>query len=423
MSHLLTAQDDLLSHRADQKTLLLSLITNLRGEVASRDLLMDSLEMQKKKAEDKVRQLEASRELREEEIMNALRATEVAKEELSKEIDRKDAALRAEIVQERTKRQAAEAMLDGRMSSSPAMQEELDRLRDENANLQTQLENQTRMARDADARIDSIYSMEANARLQMEAKMAEMRKDYESVQEQLESAELQISKISGTAETHITSLKKRLDEERKQVAELSRQLGSTKAVLDDERIEQARKYDISLSVQEDLRMEKTSLLRTNERLMREKDEAERNLETLQEETEQILQRREERIRALEDEIFNRSTERRKLADNGCPDCSDRDQRIKYLEAEVARLREQVGKMRLESADRDGELEGSEWYPPRSTATDKAEIYTTKQSRSPSSSRPRSSSRKTCWASTSPSKRNNRKSSFSNESPTDSRLTA
>jgi chromosome segregation ATPase len=164
---------------------------------------------------------------------------------------------------------------------------------------------------------------------------------------------MQITRLSSSSEKQLSQLRTRLEESEAYVAELKHKVDDTTHALEHERTEQAKQYDYSASVQEELRQHNDTLLHSISEMENHHSATQRELSAVKKESATLLQENEERITHLETEILKRSTERRKLVDQGCIGCREHEDRNTFLEGEVVRLREMVGKMRMESADREG----------------------------------------------------------------------
>ena len=175
-----------------------------------------------------------------------------------------------------------------------------------------------------------------------------------SLEEQLSAAEMQVTRLSSNNEKRLATLQTHLSHSEAEVAKLQHQLLETTHALDHERYEQTKQYDYSASVQESLRQHNDTLLQSLAELENNHVATQSDLIFVKKDATRRLQDREERIAQLENEVFKRSTERKKVVAEGCSDCKEHEERTLFLEGEVVRLRELVGRMRLESADREGE---------------------------------------------------------------------
>ena len=330
MSHLLSAQDELLSHRADQKTLLLSLITNLRGELAARDSTLNALEKRKVSLECKLRQEQADRAAdRTDErtrLQAALGQMEETRAKIAIEVQRRDTAMREELVHEKAKREMAEARLqelqrsDLDAASAAAMQRKL-------------AEQQSLLAAAQQAQDSSLRQAE-EVRAHALSQQREQEERCADLEEQLCAAEMHITRLSANADQQHHSLLER----QREVQELESQR--------DQGLADAAQQQERFTVREQ------ELLRSLHESRNQQEQTQREREELKRESAQLLQQRNQHISHLESEILTRSAARRKVMSSGCSSCADMQERAIFLEGEIVRLRESVSRMRMESSDRE-----------------------------------------------------------------------
>ena len=362
ISRLLSTQDDLLSSRADQKTLLLSLVANLRAELAASERALDTAEQQKLSAYDQLRkateQHEQDRLDQQKLLQEAVRSMETAQDSLTAEIARRETALREEMLHEKAKREIAESQLD-QIKRESESEEELHHLR---SRLQQEEQRLGELQRQNESiqqetRVKVVAHEESRARhaKEVETLQRDLRASDDhirSLEEQLSAAEMQIARSSTQSDQQIASLEADLREALARNATLECKLGDTTHALEHERFEQARQADYTASIQEDMQQEHDRLQNSVARLEQDRSTTHRELVSIKADSTRLLQQREDRISQLEEEVLNRSAERRQLAAAGCPDCAEAHSRTDFLEKEIIRMREQLGKMRMESADRE-----------------------------------------------------------------------
>lgn len=362
ISRLISTQDDLLSSRADQKTLLLSLVANLRGELAARERALDTAEQQKVATCSKLRQISQAREgdrvRYETMVQEAVRQMEMTQNALSAEIARRESALREEVLHERTKRELAEGHLE-KVRRDGMQVEEVDLLRERLQQVEVSHaaldQEHAILKRDsaeeaAALRADTDRHMQeaTRARSDLQSAYAHM----ETLEEHLAAAEMQITKASARAEERVSALQTQLREALSQSEQLRGQLADTTHALEHERFEQARQSDYTASIQEDLRQERDHLQHSLVQLQKHRETAQQEIVGLKADSTRLLEQRDERIGELEQEVLRQSHERRRQAAETCADCKEAGTRTDFLEKEVIRMREQIAKMRMESADRE-----------------------------------------------------------------------
>lgn len=378
VNHLLSTQDELLSHRADQKTMLISLVSNLRGELASRDRQLDMLESSKKSLE---RTLRKEREDREKErrttkdrMTVAMKEVDDIKNKLTVEIKRRDDAFKEGLLFEKTKRELVEKQLETLRRDNDGS-EEIEFLRMQLQDMREELDEQKVSAEQALEELQNTKDLlteskkeqeatdmrlEASQRAQEDAQArADMLSDdCHKLRNQSSAAEKQISKLSADFEHQMTSMRTRINQSESANAKLRRELEDVTHALQAERLEQTRQYDMSASVQESLRIDNDRLSSSVARLERSKEHSFHQLQIIKKDTAAVLAQKDERIHQLEAEVMKRSLDRRSTAqqhhfdDGQCATCKEANERTGFLESEVVRLREVVGKMRMESADRE-----------------------------------------------------------------------
>lgn len=377
VNHLLSTQDELLSHRADQKTMLISLVSNLRGELASRDRQLDLLESHKKTLERNLRREREDREKdrshQKERMAAALAEVEETREKLSKEIKRRDDALREELLHEKAKREMVEKQIESMRRDSDGseeiqylreqlqdMRETLDEQKLHGEQAATELERTQNLLAEsrkeqehAEARIEASQRAQEDARAQADM----LHEECSKLRMQSVAAEKQVSKLSVDFERQMTALRTKLNQAESANTKLKRELDDANYALHNERTEQARQYDMSASIQESMRIDNERLASSVAKLERSKDHSFQQLQVIKKDTAAVLAQKDDRIAQLEAEVIKRTLDRRATSTSQhgpghCTTCKEASERTGFLESEVVRLREVVGKMRMESADRE-----------------------------------------------------------------------
>lgn len=366
MSHLANAQDDLSSNRANQKNLLLALVTNLRGELASRDRAFAALERQKQTVEQKLARASSEREQERAEstarLERALKHVESTKDRIADEIQRRDEQLRLKLEAEKRKSQDLQAQLSKAqvdpniMARAQRLEEQLAEALDQKSSLQNEVQ---RLGDQCDMLTETRAADQAHLQEVLSAKnrydeQAQMHsQEIASLESQLSSAEMQISRAAANAEYDKEQLRRQLHEASSKQHELAARIDDLTHALAHEREEHTRQSDFSQSVQGDLQEERQKNAEARQAWQAERQRFEAELAEISKMSRAALAEKEERITHMETEIFRRSAERRTAADSGCESCRDGDERNTFLETEVVRLRETIAKMRFESADREG----------------------------------------------------------------------
>ena len=374
LSHLLGAQDDLLSHRADQKTLLLSLVANLRGELASRERMLDLRQNQKVASDKEIRALKAQMEQEKltyrQNLEAALKQVEVTKTKLVQEMKRGQEGVRHELAQETRKRTEAEKQLqeinleistmDGMLElknglarqQEVARQLELDnKILQESLAMQRKLSKETELAKTA---LSCQFTEVQNVKNGLTSQLHQLSIRCSKLEEHLSAAEMQITRTSSANEKQLSTLQRSLTSSEAKVNQLRHQLDDTKHALDQMRHKEMNQYSYSASVEDDLRQQNDTLVKTLADFEGEKELNDRELQSTKKALEKLSKEKDAKIARLESEALQRSTDRRKLVEVECVGCGEHKDRTTFLEGETVRLREVVGRMRLESAEREGE---------------------------------------------------------------------
>lgn len=378
VNHLLSTQDELLSHRADQKTMLISLVSNLRGELASRDRQLDILESRNKSLERNLKQEKEERQKdklqTKDRISTAFKEVDDIKNKLVVEIKRRDDAFKEELLHEKTKREMIEKQLES-LRRNNGSSEEIEFLRiqlqDTRESLDEAKISSERASHDLERVNDLLEEskkekhtmemrLEASQRAQEDAQVQidALSDDCDKLRKQTHAAEKQLDKASTDFERQMTVLRTKLNQSETVNAKIRRELEDVTHALHNERLEQTRQYDMSASVQESLRIDNERLASSVAKMERSKENSFHQLQVIKKDTAAVLAQKEERLAQLEAEILQRSLDRRAQSSQAissnayCTTCKESGDRNNFLESEVVRLREVVGKMRMESADRE-----------------------------------------------------------------------
>lgn len=358
ISRLLSTQDELLSSRADQKTLLLSLVANLRAELAAREHALDTVEQQKASAFVQLRQAaeerKRDRKQHEQQLHDALEQMETAKNVLSGEIIRRENALREEALHERIRRELAESQLE-QLKRRDLQVGEIEQMNLRVQDLKTANDTLETAKRQLQSDLLVMQTREITQAEEIQAMGASLQEAHSTIhrcEEQLAAAQMQITRAAARHEQQVIVLKDGLDEAQARSEELKAQLADARHAVEHERFEHTRQADYTASIQEDLRQEHDNLKQSISRLEQHRDTTQRELVAMKTDSTRLLQLRDTRISELEADILHRSAERKRHAAEVCSSCQEAEVRTSYLEQEIIRMREQAGRMRMESADRE-----------------------------------------------------------------------
>lgn len=370
LQHLMQAQDDLLSNRTNQKTLLLSLVANLRGELSSRDRAINALDKQRIAAEQRfslaVKERDEEREILAHRLEEAMSEVEATKTRIKDEIKRRDESLQGQLEAEKRKSQDLQSQLQRAKVEAhivervKALEEQLRSQMQQNEALQAQSASMERdHARLRQAKDDAdVHRSELDRKvLSLQESIAEERNLRGNLESQLADAEVQISRSTASRERQIQSLQDQYDQARADIQRMQSDLDDANHALLRERDEHTQQSNHSKAMHADLLQERDYLQTTIHALRDQVQRAEAALLAMKKDSLQMLQDREERITTLETEIFRRSADRRSASHSQCLACTEHEDRSAFLEAEVIRLREATSRMRTESTDREGAPRG------------------------------------------------------------------